>query len=221
MPTFWVVWIIQDSLYHCTQGTYYFIFITSAYKRYERAVSLIHRRSTWCCAPVNDSFAGGECRFSVSSSGEGVFAGAERCSSGPPPTNIASPEVAPHFISDDKGIHRIAVQEIALVEKSFRRIEMMQRHERKHAFFFAFRKDFMVEVHTLLICSSGPTKNKIFRWSKQLPIPYPCSLMIVCVTLRICGNRIQTIKKQLIALKNIFLFELPLLCWIFVYFCSF
>jgi hypothetical protein len=40
---------------------------------------------------------------------------------------------------------------------------MMQRHERKHTFFFAFRKDFMVEVHTLLICSSGPTKNKIFR----------------------------------------------------------
>lgn len=76
----------------------------------------------------------------------------------PPPTNIASPEVATHFISDDKGIHRIAVQEIALVEESFRRIEMMQRHERKHAFFFAFRKDFMVEVHTLLICSSGPTK---------------------------------------------------------------
>ncbi len=54
-------------------------------------------------------------------------------------------------------------KKIGWIEESFRRIEMMQRHERKHTFFFAFRKDFMVEVHTLLICSSGPTKNKIFR----------------------------------------------------------
>lgn len=63
----------------------------------------------------------------------------------------------------DKSIHRIAVQEIALVEEPFRRIEMMQSHEGQHALIFAFRKDFMIEIHTFLICSSGPTKNKIFR----------------------------------------------------------
>jgi len=32
---------------------------------------------------VNDGFAGVECRFSVSSSGEGFFAGADCCSLGP------------------------------------------------------------------------------------------------------------------------------------------
>ena len=75
--------------------------------------------------------------------------------------------------------------------------EIMQRHEWQHILFFAFHKDFMIEIHTFLIYSSGPTKNKIFRWSKQLPLPYPCSLMVVCVSLHLFGNRIQTICKQL------------------------
>ena len=40
---------------------------------------------------------------------------------------------------------------------------MMQSHERQLALFFAYRKHSMVEIHTILICSSDLTKNKIFR----------------------------------------------------------
>lgn len=36
--------------------------------------------------------------------------------------------------------------------------EMMQRHEWQYILFFAFHKDFMIEIHTFLIYSSGPTK---------------------------------------------------------------
>jgi hypothetical protein len=44
-----------------------------------------------------------------------------------------------------------------------RAAEVKTGARREHALFFAFRKDFMIEIHTFLICSSGPTKNKIFR----------------------------------------------------------